>query len=71
MKSTRSSALALRVQDLLKNRPRSVTLADINAATGAPVHFLTRLSCGHFNDGPAARLEAIYEYLSGRPVKFK
>lgn len=53
---------------LLANRPRSVRYIDIENATGIPVGWLKSLSRGATKDPSCARIEALYEFLSGKSL---
>jgi hypothetical protein len=53
---------------LLRNRPRTITLADIARDTRIGMSWLRKYSEGNIPDPGARRLETLYVYLTGKPL---
>lgn len=64
---TTTCLLAHTVQ-LLRERPRSVTLAMISQATGLKQSWLNMMITGYFEDPGVKKVQALYEYLSQKTL---
>lgn len=53
---------------LLKNRPKDLTLPDIEKATQIPFYWLRKFTSGEIKDPSVNRVQRLYEYLSGNKL---
>ena len=60
--------LTARTRALLAERPRTLTYAHIEAATGLRCRWLERFAADADYDPPAGRVETLYEFLTGSPL---
>lgn len=62
------SILLTKTRGLLANRPKPVTYAHIEAATGLSVRWLEAFASCKIEDPSVSRVELLYTYLSGKPL---
>jgi transcriptional regulator with XRE-family HTH domain len=64
------SKLQVKTLDLIRNRPRKITLQDIAREAGVTVSWLKQLLKNDGIEHPSVRrIEAIYSYLSSKPLE--
>lgn len=62
-------SLTKMTRQLLKDRPRSLSLHQIAADTGVSVHWLSKFISSADNcDAAATRVQSVYERLTGKPL---
>lgn len=68
VRGMKQSKFVAHTKKLLSERPRSVRYEDIERATGIPRGWLKSLARGSTKDPSCARIETLYEFLSGKPL---
>lgn len=68
MNEANASRLRDKVLELLDNRPRNVTLKDVAAGAGVKEAWLKRLVANDIPEPGVGKVEAVYTYLSGKPL---
>lgn len=63
------SKLYVRTLELLRNRPRSQTLAVVSQDTGLPKEWLIAIISRPETSPGVDRIEVLYEYLSGKQLQ--
>jgi hypothetical protein len=61
-------SLLKRTRDMLRDRPRHVTLRKISDDTGLSYPFLAHMSVNAMDDPGVNKIQTLYEYLSGRKL---
>lgn len=68
MKTEQQPLLARTVQ-LLQDRPEDLTILKIQEATGLPFHWLTKMAANQIPNPSVNRVQRLYEYLAGKPIR--
>jgi hypothetical protein len=63
------STLLVRTLDLLRNRPRSVSLSSISQGTGLPREWLISILRRPHSSPSVDRIQQLYEYLGGNKLE--
>lgn len=58
-----------KTRQLLANRPRNMTLQDIEAATGISESWLRVFSRGKISDPSVNKVQVLFEHLTGSKLK--
>jgi transcriptional regulator with XRE-family HTH domain len=66
--TTYSSPLLAATQELVRNRPRSMTLAQLAAEVGVTRPWLNAFACGHMPNPSAKVVEKLFNRLSPTPL---
>jgi hypothetical protein len=61
-------SLVAHTVQLLRERPRSLTLDDIAATTGLSKSWLNLLLSGDYKDPGTTKVQKLYEHLAGKPL---
>lgn len=62
-------SLMLETLKLLKERGPEQTLPNIASETGIPFYWLRKFHYGEIKDPGVNRIQKLYEFLSGRPLR--
>ena len=65
-----SSTLYDRTLNLVRNRSRQITFRQIQTDTGLTVGWLEIFATGKMKDPGVCKVEALYVYLTGKPLAF-
>lgn len=66
--STKTVCLLTHTRNLLKNRPRCLTLPMIAEATDLSVGWLNAFSAGSYAEPSVVRVQKLFEFLSGEQL---
>lgn len=61
--------LLIKTQELLKNRPRTLTLEQVAVDTGLSIEWLGPFGREKIDDPSVRKVVTLYEYLSGRKLE--